>query len=277
MTNYPRSAYGSGNPNAGRPANGDRYAWGGYAYPGGVPSSLLGTSTGTALNGQAIRVTMRKELVPLWNLLWQIAVKHGYQVWANKNGEAWGPWGYENRAISGTNNPSGHSMALSVDINAPYNPYSYTFQSDMPPGMVSDFESCGMYWGGRYENQKYDAMHFGYCYPPSSVAGHIKRAQAILGSTPTPNPDPEDWFEMASKQDLVDVLADFFGTPAGNPKPKIRCSTVKDGKETAQDATLSGAMGTAATMSSRAWISAKDGLSQSQKNYNLLNTINGKV
>lgn len=219
MTNYSRSAYGS-NPNAGRPANGDRAAWGGYAWPNGVPSGLLATSTGKSLNGQNIRVLMRKELVPLWNLLWQIAVKHKYQIWANNNGEAWGPWGYSNRCVSGTSTPSGHSMALSVDMNAPYNPYSYTFQSDMPPAMVRDFEACGMYWGGRYTG-KADAMHFGYCYPPSAVAGHIARARSILGAAAgatgaaTAGDEDDDmplndadkkWIKDAIKDAVTDVI-----------------------------------------------------------------------
>lgn len=197
MTYYPRSAYGSQNPNAGYPANGNAAAWGGYQWTNCPPSSLLANTNYTnRTNGQTISVKMRKELVPLWNLIWQIMdQKHGYPVWASKGGENWGPWGFECRSVSGTNNPSGHSMALSVDINAPYNPYSYTFQSDMPPAMVADIESLGMYWGGRYEGQKYDAMHYGFCRTPNTVQSYITKAQQILGSAPTPpdpTPEPEE-------------------------------------------------------------------------------------
>ena len=104
MANYPKSAYGTYNPNSGKPANGNWNAWGGYCYPGGVPSGLMGSTNYTnKTNGQKMVVQMRKEL--------------------NKIGENWGPWGYANRAISGSNNPSGHSAALSVDMNAPYNGY----------------------------------------------------------------------------------------------------------------------------------------------------------
>jgi len=210
MTYYPRSAYGTGagsNPNAGRPANGDRYAWGGYAWPNGVPASLLGATEGVSLAKQAIRVLVRREIAPLWDLLWRVALQHGYTVWAVNNGERWGPWGYENRAVSGTTTPSGHSMGLSVDINAPYNPYSSTFQSDMPPAMVADFEACGLYWGGRYQGQKYDPMHFGYCYPPGAVAGHMAEARAILGEHPTPTP-PEDDMPLndADKKWIKDTI-----------------------------------------------------------------------
>jgi len=204
VTNYPRSAYGSTNPNAGYPANGDRNAWGGYAWPGGVPTGLLAQTSYTSTYGQRLNVLMRKELVPLWNLAFElIDRKHRYCVYAVKNGEVWGPWGYSNRAVSGTNTPSGHSMGLSVDMNAPNNPYSTNFQSDMPPAMVADLESLGLYWGGRYTG-KADAMHYGFCRAPGTLPQYIAKARALLGSSPTP-PD-KDWFDMASEADLKKIV-----------------------------------------------------------------------
>ena len=192
MTYYARSSYGTANPNAGYPANGDFAAWGGHQWPAGVPASLLGTDQ---LHQQGIRSGTQGhyagKLVPLWNLAFQIMdQKYHYKVYASKNGESWGPWGYSNRPISGTQRASGHSGALSVDINAPYNPYSTTFQCDMPPAMVKDLESLGLYWGGRYTGQKYDAMHYGFCRKPSTVATYIARAKAILGVATTPPKPP---------------------------------------------------------------------------------------
>lgn len=208
MTSYARSAYGSSNPNAGYPANGDFDAWGGYCWPGGVPSSLLGSTSYVTSQGQTLKVSMREEIVPLWNLAFEICDKlHGYTVWANVDGEAWGPWGYENRSISGSDNPSGHSAALSVDINAPYNPYSYTFECDMPPAMVADLESLGLYWGGRYEDQKYDPMHYGFCRAPSTVAGYISKAQALLGDSGEEDMTPDE-----CRQVIRDELVAFFTT-----------------------------------------------------------------
>ena len=191
MTNYARSAYGTQNVNAGYPANGDFAAWGGHQWPKGVPASLLGTTSYTPKTapGQTLRCTVRKELVPLWNLAFEIIDrKHHYAVYASKNNESWGPWAYANRPIAGTQRASGHSAALSVDINAPYNPYSTTFQCNMPPAMVKDLESLGLYWGGRYVGQKYDPMHYGFCRAPSTVAGYIAKAKAILGVATTPPP-----------------------------------------------------------------------------------------
>lgn len=191
MTYYPRSAYGSANPNSGKPANGDTYAWGGYQWQNCPPSSLNGTTNYVTKFGQRLQVTVRKEIVELLTLMFQIADMYDYCVWAYKDGEAWGPWGASCRAVSGTTTPSGHSKNLSVDINAPYNPYSYTFQSDMPPDMVKAIESCGWYWGGRYEGQKYDAMHYGYCWTPADVAGHVDKARSILGGYEPGTPEPE--------------------------------------------------------------------------------------
>lgn len=198
MTSYGRAAYGAANPNAGYPANGDVAVWGNYRYPGGVSASLLAyTSYTSGTSRQLLKVQMRKELVPLWNLAFEIMDrKYKYPVWASRGGESWGPWGYSNRPISGTQRPSGHSAALSVDINAPYNPYSSAFQSDMPPGMVADLESLGLYWGGRYTGQKYDAMHYGFCRKPGTVTAFVNRAKRILAQIAPPKPPPEEKLKL---------------------------------------------------------------------------------
>src|SRR5438105_5061300 len=171
------AAYG-GNVNSGVNVNADN-GWGGYRWPGGVPSNLLTTFTVAAGGGNA-RLTFRTELVELVKLSFQIAKRNGYTIWAVRNGEVWGPWSYENRAISGTNSPSNHSRGRAWDINAPNNPYTDPLISDMPVGMVREFEAIGWSWGGRYSGRK-DAMHFEYGYSPGDVAGHVARAKAILG------------------------------------------------------------------------------------------------
>lgn len=201
-----RSDYGA-NPNAGVNVNAD-HGWGGYQWPAGVPSNLLGTTNYQQRNGakQLIRVTVRKELVSLFELAAELAdVKHGYQIWANRAGEVWGPWSYENRAIGGTSTASNHSRAKAWDVNAPNNPQSYTFQSDLPPGLVEDWERIGLCWGGRYGSPtKFDTMHFEYGYSPADVAGHVALARQLLGggSTPiTPSPSPEEDDTMQVRRD----------------------------------------------------------------------------
>jgi D-alanyl-D-alanine carboxypeptidase len=208
VTYYTRDQYGAYNCNAGKPANGDKNAWGGYAWTNCPPGSLLGTTNYAArASGQTLKVQVRKELIELLTLVFQICDKHNYPVYSSRNGENWGPWGFSCRSVSGTNTPSGHSMALSVDINAPYNPYSYTFQSDMPPDMVKAIESVGWYWGGRYQGQKYDAMHYGYCWTPADVAGHVQKAKEILGGSPPEPPEPpKEWDELASKEEIAALV-----------------------------------------------------------------------
>ena len=69
----------------------------------------------------------------------------------------------------------------------------------MPPAMVADLESLGFYWGGRYQGQKYDAMHFGYCRKPAAVAGFVARARKILGQIAPPKPPPEEDMDLTQK------------------------------------------------------------------------------
>ena len=194
-----QSAYGS-NPNAGINVNAD-HGWGGYQWPGGVPSNLLGTTDYQQVNGakQRIRVTVRRELVPLFTLAFAIA---------DRDGEVWGPWSYENRPIGGTSTSSNHSRAKAIDVNAPSNPQSYTFQSDLPPGLVADWERIGLCWGGRYGGgTKFDTMHFEYGYSPADVAGHVALAQQLLPAEPgKPNP-PEDDMPY-SEADLKRIIGE---------------------------------------------------------------------
>jgi LysM repeat protein len=227
VANYSRSAYGSGNVNAGKPANGDFGAWGGYKWPNCAPASLLGTTNYTNKFGQRLRVQLRSGIVELATLIFQIADKHNYCVYSNYNGENWGPWGMDCRPISGSNNPSGHSGGLAMDWNAPRNAYSTTFQSDMPPAMVADIEACGWYWGGRYTG-KYDAMHFSYCWAPSDVARHTAKARAILGGSAvvTPPPTGDDSMSAAEVKQLSDqitALTNLLFTPdARGPGHELR-------------------------------------------------------
>lgn len=193
MTLYAKSAYGS-NPHSGKSVNAD-HGWGGHAWPNGVPASLLSTLRFQGKLG-TITVVARKELVPLIAVLMDITEsKYGYHF---RPGEC---WSYSNRAISGTNTPSNHSKGKAVDWNAPANPFSYTWRCDIPPTVVSLWESHGFYWGGRYVGQPTDPMHFEYVLTPGTVATMIASAEKILGledAKPTPSPNP---------------------TPTPNPKP----------------------------------------------------------
>jgi len=185
VPNYPYSAYGP-NPYGGN-VNADN-GWGGWKWPGGVPSALL-TSFDVPAGGGLAHLTFRSELVELVRLSFQIAAKHGYTIYAVHNGEVWGPWSYENRAISGSSVASNHSRGRAWDINAPNNPFHDPLICDMPPAMVNDFESIGWAWGGRYSGRK-DAMHYEFGYTPGDVGRFVAKAKSILGGVVIPPPDP---------------------------------------------------------------------------------------
>jgi len=183
---YPRSAY-NGNPHAGVDVNSDN-GWGGYQWPGGVPRELLAES-----RSGDVAITARRELTELFGCLVQICEqKHGYKVHGDQT------WSYENRPIAGTQTPSNHSRGRAVDINAPQNPYSSTWQCDMPPAMVADLESLGFYWGGRYVDQPTDPMHYEYWQPPCDVAASVARARSILAGVIT-----TDWLDAVCYTDFI--------------------------------------------------------------------------
>lgn len=171
------------NPNASRNVNADN-GWGPYKWPQGVPSNLLGVA-----EYKGVKSTVRKELVPIFEAAYKIAEKHNYKINVrnpNGNGEFWGPFGYENRAIAGTSSASNHSRGRANDWNAPWNPYNKNnFTTDFPVAMVRDLEAIGLGWGGRYG----DTMHWEYAWTPGDVAGHLAVADRILkgatGTTPS--------------------------------------------------------------------------------------------
>ncbi len=174
------AAFGA-NPHAGINVN-DDHGWGGHQWPDGVPGELLGTA-----HYQDISVEVRRELVPLFELALRIADQVGYRIHTVDpagSGKKWGPWGYENRDIkdkhgNSTGVPSNHSKGKAVDLNAPLNPFTDGFETNMTPEFVSAWESIGLCWGGRYVGD-HDFMHFEYGFRPEDVGGHVAAAQGIV-------------------------------------------------------------------------------------------------
>jgi hypothetical protein len=211
MVIYTAKSYGA-NVNAGVNVNADN-GWGPYKWPAGVPAGLLGA----AVYGD-VRLVIREELVELAALTFELAEKrHGYKIHTrnpNGNGENWGPWGYQNRSIAGTNSASNHSRGRAMDWNAPFNAYASSFttiRSDFPPAMVAELESLGWGWGGRYG----DAMHFEYAYAPGDVARHVALARRLLGAgagvsvgqAAKDNPIV-DWYAGLTREQLVDAVVE---------------------------------------------------------------------
>lgn len=208
---FTKSDYGSIDPRVGGVNVNDDHGWGGYQWPQGVPQNLLGQA-----RWRDLVVTVRVELVPLFQLAFQIADKIGCHIYSmdpSGSGTSWGPWSYENRPISGTSTASNHSRGKAIDINAPQNPRSHTFQSSIPPALVSAWESIGLFWGGRYSGgTQYDPMHFEYAGTPAQVYADIVQAKTILARLSAPNKPasptkPKEWYEMPLPDDVKAELA----------------------------------------------------------------------
>lgn len=124
-------------------------------------------------------------------------------------------WGFACRAIRGTQKPSNHSWGLAVDLNAPTNPQSSRFVSDMPDWLPALWKSYGFGWGGDYRPPtKYDAMHMEYLGTPATAAVHTRRLyEGFLDDTnyPIPAPPviiPEEEYDMLK---IVQIIPERVG------------------------------------------------------------------
>ncbi|MDC1160152.1 M15 family metallopeptidase [Luminiphilus sp.] len=61
---------------------------------------------------------------------------------------------------------SNHSWGTAIDINPLQNPYSSTFQTDIPDCVVASFKRYGFRWGGDYRGRP-DTMHFEFLGDPA--------------------------------------------------------------------------------------------------------------
>ena len=65
------------------------------------------------------------------------------------------------RAKRSGNKLSTHAWGIAIDLNPETNGMGR--EGDMPPGIVSVFESFGFTWGGRWAGPGKDPMHFQFC------------------------------------------------------------------------------------------------------------------
>ena len=150
----------------------------GPGWPTPVPASEL---TQVDIDGTRFPGGVRDEVAELVTLLVTECKAHGY-VFGVYGDPAYGCWGYSSRAISGTQTASNHSWGLAVDINAPSNPQSPTFTTDMPGWLPELWKTYGFEWGGDYTPPtKYDPMHFEFMGTPGDAAAFTDLARSDLG------------------------------------------------------------------------------------------------
>ncbi len=189
MAQYPRSAYAPLHARARAllpRAYPSQRGWG-PGWPNCQREKMVPVDAG------GVRVSVRREIAELVRLLIETTELMGYDV-RHPPETGGGTWGFSCRAIKGAtgDQPSWHSWGLAVDINATRNPLSTRFVSNIPPPIITLWESCGFYWGGRFTGL-YDAMHQEKLGTPSDVAADLRTAQAAYDRlAPKPPPPPED-------------------------------------------------------------------------------------
>lgn len=74
--------------------------------------------------------------------------------------------GYSVRNIAGTNTPSLHSYGFAIDIDPSKNPVTWNGQNvtALPPGVGALAAKYGLSWGGAWNGEKRDPMHFSVAY-----------------------------------------------------------------------------------------------------------------
>jgi hypothetical protein len=192
MTTYSRPTYGA-NPLAGAYRNNAQARGWGPGWPNAQESKML------TVAGGGVKVRVRREIGPLVQALLTFTAT----VYHLNVGEC---WGFANRAIRGTQTASNHSWGLAVDLNAPDNPMSSTFRTNIPPAVVHAWEASGFYWGGRYVNTP-DAMHFEYVGRPADVAADLARARQLLAPPP-----PEEGFTVSEADRVIAFLQKEIAT-----------------------------------------------------------------
>ncbi len=161
-------------------------------HPAGFPDSTEVRVSGstitcsvplaTAVSTNGARAVVRRELQPLFQELMRRTERMGYTLRAADTG------GYNCRFIAGTSTPSNHAYGRAVDLNWNSNPQSWTFQSNIPPAVVSMWINHGFYWGGHYNGTttRFDTMHFEYVGTFANIGTYYSR----LTGQPQPNPTP---------------------------------------------------------------------------------------
>jgi hypothetical protein len=147
----------------------------------------------TTVRAGGIAVPVHAEIAPLVTWLIEQTVARGYGL---RHGEC---WGFANRAIRGTKQPSNHSWGLAVDLNAPANPMTDRLVTDMPPWMPALWKSKQFRWGGDYPRRK-DAMHYEFMGTPADA----RRLIAEIGGPATTTGRPT--LKKGAKGDAVVLM-----------------------------------------------------------------------
>lgn len=135
----------------------------------------------TLVRSDGLRLPVRAEMIDLYSMLIDLTETMGYDVLPGET------WGFACRAISGTTTASNHSWGLAIDINAPSNPQSYTFITNIPVAVQDLWKNHGFRWGGDYKPPtKYDPMHMEFLGTPADAARITQELRTFISKPTTP-------------------------------------------------------------------------------------------
>ncbi len=185
-------------------ANAQARGWG----PGWPRNNSANIVAITWSNGVSPTGGVHRRIATLVELLGNETIRRGYlphKGWC---------WGFEDRAIAGTNVASNHSWGLAVDINAPANPYTRPLHTDMPAWMPYMWGEYGFRWGGHYSGP-FDAMHYEFMGTPADAAERTTAAMDAFGPQQPNKPQPPTPQPPAARKKPAMFL--FLHTFPGRP------------------------------------------------------------
>jgi hypothetical protein len=172
--------------------------------------------------------TVHRDIGPLVKWLCDEVERRGYLI-DHGPGDENDDWSYVNRAIRGRNVPSNHSWGLAIDIDATQYPLGSTKR--LPQWIVDLFKKYGFDYGGDWRTRP-DPMHFEFNGWPrearwlvASLAGHsiAQTPPPVPPSAPRPPaPPPKDWFSMATKAELKEVVREVVREEHGKTRKWIK-------------------------------------------------------
>lgn len=177
----------------------------GTGWPTGNPNIV------TLVRADGLRLPIHRELKDMYAILMDLTEMMGYDILPGQT------WGYANRPISGTDEPSNHSWGTADDKNAPSNPYASAdwhrrnargtkpfglqLVCDIPENVIRLWEAHGFRWGGRYTT-KPDPMHFEFMGTVDQARAYTRKLKLYLSSgQPVPTQPPDEEITVAKKED----------------------------------------------------------------------------
>jgi hypothetical protein len=161
------------------------------------------------------KVTVDAAIVSAVKALDKVLIAYSYETRRIDTGA------YNCRSNTSGTGWSMHAYGVAVDINWQSNPYSRVLRTDMlrngdgkmPHRICMIRTNNGRQvwnWGGFWTGNK-DAMHFEIVCTPADLRTGINWSTVYGGGvvptpTPTPTPPTQDWFDMATREDLRVVV-----------------------------------------------------------------------